>query len=171
MANVTDSPSTINVTTHGLVIFNGNSAIGGISEWNADQRQDVALTYELGNVTPTYDGVGQNPGEAYETVPGNVSGTTIGITRYEIYKSKFEDSFKVAPTDPALTMLCNQKKPLQLRELWKTPAGTPQITNIYYGFWFSSLGKKMSATGDRLLRMNASGTYRVVRPAESTLAP
>ena len=57
-----------------------------------------------------------------------------------------------------IQMLTDQTDPLSIQEKWSNPDGSVELY-VYTGCWFNSLGRSMSATGDRIVMVNASLNY------------
>lgn len=148
-------PSTQVVTNHGLFISVNGKVVGAINTWEPDESQGVQAVWEFGGVTTGQNDVPAERGEAFENVPGNITGTTIGITRYDIYASRFESAFGTRD----LIMLSRQTEPIQFREFIQAPDGTFAEQNVYYGVWFNKRGRRHDAKGDRIVMVNASATY------------
>lgn len=134
-------------TSHGISIMFGGDTIGMIQTWNPGQTRGVASAYELRADTS---------GEVVEQVPGNLGGLTIGITRYDLFKKKMEQiwGFK-------MIMLTDQKNAIDIKEklLSKTDVGTTTEIFMYEKCWFTNLGRTISATGDRIINVNATLAY------------
>jgi hypothetical protein len=126
--------------------------------------QDVTALYELNNdVSALTRGGGPNgtalnystkSGEPYEKVPGNVTGMSIDVQRYDIYTLQMELVFGT----PRLDMLSNQRNALEVTESWTRPDNTTYVDQ-YRGVWFSNLGRTLSSTGDRVVNVNATLEY------------
>jgi len=137
--------------------------VGAISQWNTSQTRGHTAVYAFGGTPPTGAGISypaSGPGEAYEKVPGNVSGTTISVNRYDLYVARMEEVFG-AESD--LNMLSEQHSPFDIVEFWNTPTATganlSQLKYQYTGCWFSNLGRTQSTTGDRIVNVNATIEY------------
>lgn len=150
------------MTNHGLLIQVAGKAIGAITSWSTNQAVTVTPVFEFGPglTVGGGDDVAARRGEMYENVIGNSNGTTINIRRYDIYTARFENIWP----NGTLEMLSNQNSSIKLVEFFKTPQGTLDFSNIYYGFFFTSLGREHSADGNRIVMANASGTYARIRP-------
>lgn len=160
MASV-EVPSTSTITSFGLVILAQGDIVGAITSWSVDQQRGAKAVFELGSplTTNRFD-VAADPGEPFEIVPGNITGTTISIRRYDIYTKRFESAFKTRD----LYMLTRQNQPVTFREAWSTPGGTLDFGYTLYGAWFTRLGREMSAEGDRIVMVNGSAMYTRRRP-------
>jgi hypothetical protein len=122
--------------------------IGQIQDWSPTQSRTVTPVYELRSDTS---------GTVIENAPGNISGLTLGVTRYDLYISKMEEAwgpgFKIE-------MLTDQINPLTIQEKWlSNPATGATEVWKYEGCWFTSLGRTHSANGDRITKVNASFMY------------
>ena len=152
-------PFTNTMTSHGLLIQVGpGQAIGAITSWQPRQSRTVTPVFEFGSLTTgAGDDVPAETGEPYEIVPGNVGGTEISVRRYDLYTKRFEQAF--GPLVPNLQMLSRQDKSIRLLEFWSSPDGTLDFTYVYYGAWFSSLGREHSSSGERVVMANATLMY------------
>jgi hypothetical protein len=145
-------PETVTQLSHALVIKASGVAIGCINEWAPKQTRTITELYEFGQITGPYS---QLPGEPYEKVPGNISGMTMDVQRYDIYTRQMELAFGT----PDLTMLSNQSVAFEVREQWLSPGGTDNYAMLYRGCWFSDVGRTLSSTGDRLVNVRATLHY------------
>lgn len=148
-------PNTQTVTNHGLFISVGGSVVGAINEWAPSQARTVTPVFEFGGVTTGQSDVPAQAGEQYENVPGNITGTELTIARYDIYSSRFENAFGTSD----LIMLSGQTNPIQFREFIQAPDGTFAEQNVYYGVWFTRLGRRHDAKGDRIVMVQAAAMY------------
>lgn len=139
-------PNTTTRTDHAISIRVGGITIGQIQDWNPQQSRGLTPAFELNSATS---------GEPYENIPGNLSGLTIGVNRYDLYTIKMEQAWG-AGFD--IQMLSDQSNPLTIQERWLVPNGAKE-TWIYTGCWFTSLGRNHSAQGDRITKVNASLGY------------
>lgn len=139
-------PNTTVRTSHAVSIRVGGITIGQIQTWNPTQSRPVTPTYELNSITS---------GEVYENVPGNMTGLTINVSRYDLYNKRMEQAWG---SNFNLRMLSDQQNPLAIIEKWVNPNNTTHI-NVYQGCWFTSLGRTLSATGDRIVNVNAALVY------------
>lgn len=144
-------PQTSIRTSHAISIRAGNTTIGQIQTWAPAQSKTITPTYELCSDTS---------GTVTENVPGNVTGLTIQVARYDLFKLKMEE---VWGTSKALWMLSNQLNPLQIEEKWRHPDGTVEKF-MFNGCWFSQLGRNMQAEGNRIVLVNATLAYVNVMP-------
>lgn len=161
MASITTPPNSRTQTSHAVTIHSSRNGqmIGAINEWNPTQSLGVTAVYEFGQVTGPYGSVFGAP---YEKVPGNITGQTVGVRRYDIYTAQMESAFGTAD----LTMLSNDPGVanggtglMDIRERWVTPGSTNNYDDIYMGCWFSQLGRTLSATGERIINVNATLEY------------
>jgi len=154
-------PFSTTITSHALLIRAGGDAVGAITSWQPKQDRTVTPVYEFGNASlgsfTTGGGadVPAEPGEPYEIVPGNITGTTITINRYDIYRRRFEQAFGTNN----LEMLTKQDRSISLIEFWASPEGDLDFNYIYYGAWFTSIGRNHDAKGDRIVMANATAMY------------
>jgi hypothetical protein len=123
----------------------------------------VTPVFEFGAITPG-GGTNESPsdsGEPYELVPGNISGTSISIQRYDIYTNRFESAFGTQN----LIMLTRQTNNMRFVELWQGPDQAIRYQNVYYGAYFTQIGRSLSATGDRITNVSGSAMYSRRREA------
>lgn len=160
---MTTIPFTTTVTSHGLLITANGDAVGAITNFSPKQTRQGTPVFELGQLTGGVNDVGPqyDSGEPYEIVPGNIGGTTIAIRRYDLYTKRFETAFGT----PSLEMLTKQIVPIHLMEFWTSPDGTLNFSRIYYGCWFTELGREYGATGERHVMASASVMYTRSREA------
>jgi len=144
------APNTTVRTSHAVAIRSGGVTIGQIQTFNPSQTRTVTSTYELNPATS---------GEIYENVPGNIAGTTINVTRFDLFNKKMEQAWGVGFD---ITMLSDQNNPLSIQEKWTNPDSSTELW-VYSGCWFSSLGRTISATGDRIINVSATLTYQKKR--------
>ena len=150
------TPYTATRSDHAMTIQCDGAIIGHIQEWTPQQSLTVTPVYQIGN-----DPNGVPSGSVMENVPGNISGLTIGITRYDLYTLRME---KIWGTGFSIEMLTDQFKPFTVVEKWvgisNVAEGTPFTEKwAYTGCWFTSLGRTHSSQGDRITKVNASITY------------
>lgn len=159
MARAVTPPNTRTQTSHAMTIHAKGSMIGAINEWNPEQTMGTTEVFEFGQVTGPY---GHQFGTPYEKVPGNISGQTIRVRRYDIYTAQMESAFgtinlEMLSSDPG--MANGGTGHLDLRESWHTPGGANDYTVLYKGCWFSNIGRTHSTTGDRIVNVNATIEY------------
>lgn len=173
MASPGTFPRTYTQTSHALTIHASNGdIIGAINQWQPEQTLATTAVYEFGNVTGPYAGglgAGTNGflpyGAPYEHVPGNITGMTMRVQRYDVYTKAMEEAFGTAD----LQMLTNDPGMasggvglFDVREQWQAPAnisGSKPYSIIYYGCWFTNIGRTHATSGDRITNVNASLVY------------
>jgi hypothetical protein len=154
-------------TSHALSIRANGQTIGLINSWNPIQSRTLTPIYEVGV---------DDSGNPEEYMPGNATGLTININRYDIYTKRMEEVFGT----PDLIMLTRQTEPFDLFEVWDIPSAigvipivssvpeiasvTPVISTtkeryIYRGCWFTSLGRTLSSDDSRIVNVNATVVY------------
>ena len=141
-------PETLVRSSHSLTIRANGIAIGLINGWNPTISRTITPIYELRTRTS---------GDPLEKVPGNVTGQTIAVQRYDLYILRMEEAF--GTTD--LMMLSNQDSPFAVVERWQFPesaGGGQEIVN-YTGCWLSNIGKNYRSDGDRIVNVNATLEY------------
>lgn len=147
MVSVSAPPSTLVRTSHALTIKVGGNTIGLINGWTPAQSRTVTPIFELDI---------DNSGDPVECMPGNMSGMTVSINRYDIYTQRMEEAF--GTTD--LTMLSRQGQPFEVFEIWVSPGNSEEVDRfIYSGCWFTSLGRQLRSDDTRLVNVNASLIY------------
>jgi len=146
----TNPPQTLVRTSHSLTIRANSQSIGLINGWNPTISRTITPIYEIKTRTS---------GDPLEKVPGNVTGQTIAIQRYDLYKGRMETAFGT----PDLMMLSLQDAPFDVIERWIFPdsaavgGGTEVIR--YEGCWFSNIGRNYRSDGDRIVNVNATLEY------------
>lgn len=158
-------PNTVTTTNHGLLIQVGGVVIGAIHSWAPSMARAVTEVYAFGDDS-TVLGQGSaagsiaavGAGDPYENVPGNVTGLSIRVDRYDLYNKQMESQFTKPVT---MTMLSDQLDPFEVVEVLKKPSaqGRGQNTSTYQGCWFTSLGRTHSATDDRIVKVGAELKY------------
>jgi hypothetical protein len=152
-------PETLIRTSHALTIRANGISIGLINGWNPTQAKTITPAYQIGtNVDNTPSG------EPVEKLPGNVTGMTIAIQRYDVYPVKMEEAFGTFPGDgsrKSLSMLTQQDRAFEVREQWRFPddAGAGSEIVVYQKCWFSNIGKNFRSDGDRIVNVNATLEY------------
>jgi hypothetical protein len=105
-------------------------------------------------ITPVFELNSATSGEPVENVPGNLSGLTIQVNRYDLYTKLMEKAFG----SQDMHMLSDQNAPFTVRELWRYPNNTLEALE-YQGCWFNNLGRTIQSTNDRIVNVTASLTY------------
>jgi len=152
---ITNPPFTKVVSSHGLSIFVNGNVVGSIHQYEIGHSRDATHTYEFGGVTE----VPLASGEPFDIVPGNAKGLDIKIGRYDIYTSRFERAFGTQD----LTMLTSQTLPIELRQFMASPDGTLNESFRVESVWWTRLGRRFSASDNRIVMVDASAVYRVLR--------
>lgn len=131
---------------HALTIRAKGQTIGLIQQFSpANQSRPLSYIYELNAATS---------GEPVERAPQNLSGLSINIDRYDLYNKKMETVFGTAD----FTMLTDQTEKFQIREVWKNPDGSIESW-VYLECQFSSIGRRISVTGERTVMVSAVVEY------------
>jgi len=142
-------PLTQTASAHSIVIKTDKGIkIGRIQSWNINLARAMDTLYEVGpNVT----------GEPIERVPQVQTTNSIAVNRYELYASHLGEAFGVQLIDPTNDMytLVLQTNPFHVREIWRDPFGGMRAY-LYANCWFSSMGQTISATDDRIIKVNAT---------------
>ncbi len=150
-------PQTLVRSSHALTIRVGGRTIGLINGWNPTISRTITPIYEIKTRTS---------GDPIEKVPGNVTGLTIAIQRYDIYTLRMERVFGTRD----LMMLSLQDEPFEAVERWKFPDSSGGGIEVlrYTGCWFSNIGKNFRSDGDRIVNVNSTLEYvkrELVQPA------
>jgi len=150
-------PGTLVRTSHSLTIRVKGETVGLINGWNPTQSRTITPVYQIA----TYH-LATRSGDPVEKVPGNVTGQTIGVQRYDIYKNRMEIAFGTSD----MMQLSSQLDPFDVVEKWMFPitqrrpeGGIEYVT--YLGCWFSNIGRNFRSDGDRIVNVN--GTLEYVR--------
>ena len=147
-------PETLTRTSHSLTIIGpGNKVIGSINGWNPAQSKTITPVFQIAT---EYNGTVS--GDPMEKIPGNVTGQTIAVQRYDLYIDRMEKAFGTAFSAAAggdLMMLTQQDRPFAVQEKWKYPNGTIEVIQ-YDGCWFSNIGRNFRSDGDRIINVNAT---------------
>jgi len=131
---------------HALTIRARGQTIGLIQQFSpTNQSRPMSMLYEL-NVTTS--------GEPVERTPQNLSGLSINVDRYDLYNKKMETAFGTAD----FTMLSDQTEKFQVREVWRNPDGSIE-SYVYLECMFSSIGRRISVTGERTVMASAVIEY------------
>jgi hypothetical protein len=139
-------PQTLIRTSHAVTIIAGSQIVGQIQNWQPTQSRTITPAFELNMETS---------GRPTENVPGNLSGLTIQVSRYDLFKKKME---QVWGAKNKITMLSDQLNPFEVKEKWVDPDGTTGYTT-YFGCWFSQLGRPVQADGSRIVVVSATLAY------------
>ena len=147
-------PNTTIRSSHAVSIRVASTTIGQIQTWAPNQSRTVTPAYQLAS---TLNGI--DSGEVVENVPGNITGLTIQVSRYDLFASKME---QIWGTAQALWMLTKQVNQIEVEEKWTNPDNTSE-KYTYFDCWFSQLGRNLQAQGDRIVMVNATLNYARVR--------
>lgn len=144
VAPVNNPPNTRTESSHGISIIARGEVVGMIQEWTPEpQTRAITHIYELNALTS---------GHPVATVPGNLAGFTITVTRYDLWTKRMEEVFGGDDTD-LLDGLGNQVDPFLVKEMKNLPDGTTR-TRVYTGCWFASLGRNYRSTDTKLVMAN-----------------
>lgn len=147
VVNVKNPPVTTTVTSHGLQVVARGKIIGEIQDWTpAAMVRAMKWVYELNMLTS---------GTPVDVIPGNISGYTVVIKRYDILHAKYEEVFGDLSWEVALG---NQQEPFDVKQYLTYSDGSKELI-VYRGCWMSSVGRKYSAEGDRIVVVDATLTY------------
>jgi hypothetical protein len=151
----TSPPNTAVRTSHAVTIRINGIVIGMINQWAPTHGRTITPIFELNAATS---------GTPTEKTPGNITGQTIGVQRYDLYTSRLEQAIDktlsgigagTTPNPADLNMLSDQTSPFQVLEKWQYPNGSTETVQ-YDGCWFSNLGRTLRSDGDRLVNVNAT---------------
>jgi hypothetical protein len=121
--------------------------VGLINGWAPTQGRTV---------TPIFQVMEDNSGNPEELMPGNITGLSITVTRYDIYKTRMEEAFGTVD----LVMLTRQNTPFDVIEAWQLPGSKEGKERfLYSGCWFTSLGRTLSSNDARIVNVNATLMY------------
>ncbi len=146
------NPPVTNIrTSHGITIQTASGVIiGFITNFTPAQGKAVTPAYELNAITS---------GRPIENVPGNVSGLSLDVSRYDIYPRRMEEAFG---TDD-FEMLTDQNVPFTVQEITRIPGGDGETftTEVrqYTGCWFTSIGRSFRADDTRIIMVSARMVY------------
>jgi len=165
-------PNTKVRSSHAVTIKVGGITVGMIQSWAPNQARPTMPVYEINAATL---------GDMLERVPMNITGTTISVNRVDLYNNRMEQAW--GPVFD-INMLTDQANPFVIKERWQNPqqelsspfdlsgfvgglvgsALSPTVTGedltiVYSGCYFTSLGRNLAADGDRVVRVNASIDY------------
>ena len=148
---VQNPPVTTIRTTHGITIQAENGVIiGFITNFTPAQSKLVTPAYELNAITS---------GLPIENVPGNVSGLSLDVGRYDIYPKRMEEAFGT----PDFEMLTDQNRPFIVREITRIPSGDGEAFSEeirqYTGCWFQSIGRGYRSDDSRIIMVSARLAY------------
>ena len=147
-------PNTSIRASHAVTIRANGTVVGLIQSWAPNQARPTTAVYELNASSENVP-----PGEIYERVPMNITGTTINVNRVDLYTSRMEQAW--GENFNEIQMLTDQNNSLEIRETWSNPekGGGDFYTTVYIGCWFTSLGRNLPADGDKVVRVNAAIDY------------
>jgi len=145
-------PNTRTRTSHALTIRDGATGqlIGAIYTFAPKQARTLEEEYEINRDTR---------GLPVDIVPQNLTTRTLQIARYDLFTKIMEDVFG----HKEMVILTDQKRPFRIRETWRDPAailGGGRRIYEYTGCWFQDLGRTLSATDDRIVKVDATLMFR-----------
>lgn len=143
-------PTTNSRSNHAIAIRVNGITIGRIQSWAPNQSRTVTPVYELNADNPAARG-----GAIIENVPGNLTGLTISVTRYDLYAARFEE---VWGSDFSFQLLTEQDVGLRITEHWSNPDNTVEEW-LYEDCWFTSVGRNHAVQGDRIVMVNGTLQY------------
>lgn len=150
-------------TSHALTIKANGKTVGLINGWNPKMGRTASHVFEVGT---------DNSGNPVEIVPGNISGLSVDVSRFDAYLKRMEEAFGT----PDLVMLTRQNQPFDVIESWAMPADIsftvgvgssaqkPQQSSpfsdserfIYSGCWFTSIGRTLRSDDNRIVNVSAT---------------
>jgi hypothetical protein len=122
-------------TTHALTIKANGHTIGLINGWSPTQGRTATPVFEVGT---------DNSGNPTEIVPGNVSGLSVSINRFDAYVHRMEEAFGT----PDLVMLTRQNQPFDIIEVWKIPNLSGGYNNLIRSGAFTPSGAATTVKSD-----------------------
>jgi hypothetical protein len=139
-------PTTRVRTSHAFELRTSRGrVIGAVFGFESSQRRVIDEEYEV---------EANAVGEPTELVPQTVEGRSIRVERYDLFTDIMEEAF----TSGELVSLTDQRVGLKLREAWRAP-GAGKRRYQYSKCWFAELGRKISSTDDRIVRVNTTLNY------------
>jgi hypothetical protein len=90
-------------------------------------------------------------GHRVDLVPGNVEQLQMDVQRFDIFTNRMHQAFGYAAS---ASNLADHTDPFQVQEIRVLPSGIIEAT-VYVGCWFSNIGREYTATGDRVVQVNA----------------
>lgn len=144
-------PVTTVRSSHGITIQAENGVVVGfIQGFTPSQQRSVSPIYELNAATS---------GLPIENVPGNVTGLTLQVTRYDIYLKRMEEAFGT----PDFEMLADQNRPFIVREITRVPLGDGESfseeVRQYTGCWFTNIGRGYTISDARVVMVTGNMAY------------
>lgn len=136
-------PNTRTASQHIISIRFRGVTVGLIQRWAPRQQRDMTPIYELNSLTS---------GRRIDIVPGNVSQLQIDVQRYDLFTKRLHEAFGF---DASAIHLADHVNAFDVQEIWQLPSGLI-IGTIYQGCWFSSIGREFGATGERVIRADAT---------------
>lgn len=145
---VRNPPITTHKSTHGIQIKVNGVTIGSIQDFTHGPIQRAMTTiYELNPLSS---------GHPIDVVPGNLSGFTLKVSRYDIYTEPFEKVFG-GSTDiyEALGM---QNRGIEIYRYWFHPNDYKEIL-VYRNCWLQQVGRTISLGRERTVLADGSFAY------------
>lgn len=147
-------PNTRTRTTHGLTLRDGRTGrlFGAIHTFSPKQTRAVEEEFEINR---------DSRGIPVDLVPQNLTSRTLGLSRYDLYTRVMEELFGTTE----LHILTDQRRPFRIRETWLAPATVavlgagPRIYE-YIDCWFTDIGRTLSASDDRIVKVEATLMFR-----------
>lgn len=142
---------TVSRLSHSITIRANGVTIGAIRDLKEDSRQGLKALYGLG----TFDQPGRysaRSGDPYEIVPNNIEPISLTVDRYDLVTTKLEQAFN---TTFDLTILSNQTSGIDIVQIERRTDGTTEGF-VWRGCWFESVGRTLSAEGERVIQVNAT---------------
>lgn len=147
-------PNTRTRTTHGLTLRDGRTGrlFGAIHTFSPKQTRAVEEEWEINR---------DSRGIPVDLIPQNLTSRTIGLSRYDLYTRVMEELFGTTELD----ILTEQRRPFRMRETWLDPTAIgflgagPRIYE-YIDCWFTDIGRTLSASDDRIVKVEATLMFR-----------
>lgn len=148
-------PRTRTRTSHGLTIrVVGGPVIGACFGFTEQVTRDLEDAWEIDANATGYRPV--------DIVPGNVSGRSLRIDRYDLFTQVMEEVLG----SREVVVLSDQTRPFVLRTHWQSPVGALLGGRRIYQYedcWFASMGRVARADDTRLVGVNAEIRYGLRR--------
>lgn len=126
-----------------------NRTIGAVFRTDHKQIRDATFKYAIDPM---------NNGRPAALVPGNITDQSLQIARFDLYDEVLEETF----TDFEMVMLTDQRRGFKLREIWRAPTNLFNSQGRVYEYrtvYFTDIGRRLDAEGDRTVRVDASLKY------------
>lgn len=120
--------------------------VGACTSFQLSQNRNVDDEWEVNAI---------NRGLPNHMTPQVLGGRTVSIERFDLYGEVMEQVWGTRE----LATIVEQRRPLELREVWLTPSGIltlGQRIYAYTGCYLLDEGRSLGADGDRVSRANVT---------------